>query len=580
MAEPAPNTLYYGDNLQILRDHVVDASVDLVYLDPPFNSNADYNVLFAEQSGAASSAQIKAFGDTWKWNDEAAANFEEAITSGIDRLASLMVAFRDFMPQSDMLAYLSMMAPRLVELRRVLKDTGSLYLHCDPTASHYLKLVLDAVFGPEHFKSEIIWRRTGAHGKARRFAPVHDTIFYYVKSPDFVWNRPTRPYMRGHVEQYFVEDEHGWRTDYYGNVLTGSGTRGGESGKPWKGFDPTAKGRYWAIPGKLLEQMNEDFSGLSQHQKLDRLYELGCIKIEPESAWPIPEWYVKPDHGTPVSDLWTYQPYTDGTVFGTDEGIDEDVRWLSTQDKERLGYPTQKPEALLERIINASSNEGDVVLDPFCGCGTAVVAAQKLGRRWLGIDITHLATNLIKVRLRDTFGLHAEADYDVVGEPESISGAHQLFEDDAYQFQYRALSLVECFPQEKKKGADKGIDGRLWIDDGGKTRQVIISVKGGKNVSVQMVRDLRGVVEREKAAVGVFITLAEPTKPMVKEAADAGFFESGTVAGSKVPRLQILTIQNLLDGDHIELPAQTLIRATKQAPKARKRKKEEPGLYG
>ncbi len=342
-----------------------------------------------------------------------------------------------------MLAYMSMMAPRLVELCRVLKPTGSIYLHCDPTASHYLKILMDAIFDPRHLRNEIVWRRTGSHGKARRYAPIHDTLLFYTKTNVYKWNFPKRSYMKGHVEGYFVKDEKGWHTNYYGNVLTGSGLRNGESGKPWRGFDPSAKGRHWAIPGSLVEEIGEDLSHLTQHQKLGRLYELGYIKIVPGQAWPIYEHYIKPDDGTPTSDIWAFQPYTQGTVFGTEKGIDEDVRWLQPQDKERLGYPTQKPVDLLERIIQASSDPGDIVLDPFCGCGTTIDAAQKLGRKWIGIDITSIAINLIKTRLLSAYGADIMKTYTVRGEPTTLSEAQTLAEQDEadhrHQFQWWAL---------------------------------------------------------------------------------------------------------------------------------------------
>jgi DNA modification methylase len=400
------NTLYYGDNLEILRKYIPDTSVDLVYLDPPFNSKATYNVLYKEQTGEPSQAQITAFEDTWHWCLESERALEEILKSSIAPPA--VKDFMSVMPQflgkkTDMAAYLAMMCVRLLELRRVLKDTGSIYLHCDPTASHYLKILMDAIFQPFNFQNEIVWRRTGTHGKSKRYAPIHDIILFYSKSDNLEWTYPRKPYMKGHVEEYFIKDEHGWRTNYYGNVLTGSGLRKGESGQPWHGFDPSAKGRHWAIPGTILESVEEDLSGMSQHEKLDRLYELGHIKIVKGQAWPIYERYITPTDGQNVPDIWAYQPYTDGTVFGTDKGIDEDVRWLSPRDQERLGYPTQKPEALLERIISSSSRKGDIVLDPFCGCGTALAVANKLKRKWIGIDVTHLAISTMKWRLGKMF---------------------------------------------------------------------------------------------------------------------------------------------------------------------------------
>ena len=419
MSENSPNKLFYGDNLDVLRRHVSDESIDLVYLDPPFNSNADYNVLFAERDGTQAAAQIKAFEDTWRWDEGAALAFQEVVESGGD-VSRAMQAFRTFLGENDMLAYLSMMAPRLVELRRVLKTTGSLYLHCDPTASHYLKMLLDAVFGPQRFLSEIVWRRTGAHNKALRWAPIHDTILMYSNGDDYVWNNPKRPYMRSHVEDFFISDGvGGYRTNYYGNVLTGSGTRNGESGRPWRGFNPTEKGRHWAIPGRIWDEVGVSPEGLSQHEKLDLLYDLGAVTIKENAAWPLYELAVDPTLGPVTPDLWAFQPYTKKTVFGSDDGIDEDVRWLSPKDAERLKFPTQKPQALLERIVTASSREGAVILDPFCGCGTTVAAAQALGRKWIGIDVTHLAITLIRHRLKDAYG-DIEQTYEVIGEPVSV----------------------------------------------------------------------------------------------------------------------------------------------------------------
>lgn len=552
------NTLYYGDNLQVLREHIPDESVDLVYLDPPFNSNASYNVLFKERSGEDSPAQIKAFTDTWEWTQETERTFEVDIIQHPGTPAAvkeMITAFRQFVGRNALMAYLVMMTPRLVELRRVLKPTGSLYLHCDPTAGHYLKILLDTVFGKENFRNEVIWRRTGTHGKSRRYAPIHDTILFYAKGPSFKWNSPKRRYMEGHVKEFFVQDERGWRTNYYGNVLTGSGLRTGESGSPWQGIDPSAKGRHWAIPGQIVEDSGEDMSSLSQHEKLDRLLELGFIKVEPGQAWPIYEHYLKPEDGQAAGDIWAFQPYTQGTVFGTEAGIDEDVRWLSPRDQERLGYPTQKPLALLERIIRASSNEGDVVLDPFCGCGTAVAAAEKLKRQWIGIDITHLAVALMKNRLKTAFNLEPLKDYDVVGEPRDAGSARALWEQDPFQFQCWAVSLLEAQPQDKpKRGPDRGVDGLLYFIDGPRRtpHKVVVQVKGG-HVSSPLIRDLKGTVERENAAVGLFISLESPTRDMRSEAASGGFFHSD-IWQRDFPKIQIRTVEELLSGSGFELP--------------------------
>jgi len=558
-SKPFENTLYYGDNLDILRRYIPDESVDLVYLDPPFKSSQNYNILFKEQNGSRAASQIRAFEDTWTWSQDDEAVYADLVTKG-GKVADCLQAFRTFLGPCDMLAYLVMMAPRLAELRRVMKKTADIYLHCDPAASHYLKMLMDAVFLTDNFRNEIIWRRTGSHNKMHRYAPIHDVILFYSKTGTFTWNYPKRPFMKGHVEEHFVKDGDGYRTNYYGNVLTGSGLRGGESGEPWHGFDPSAKGRHWAIPGGLLRDIDEDISGLSQHQKLDRLFEMGFIKIVPGHVWPIYERRLDKDEGQAVADIWAFQPYTNGTVFGIDEGIDEDVRWLSTKDQERLGYPTQKPEALLERIIRASSNEGDLVLDPFCGCGTTIAVAQKLKRRWTGIDITHLAITLMKKRLLDAFG--ADAQYKVIGEPTSLPDAKALAESDPYQFQWWALGLVGARPIEEKKGADRGIDGKIVFqgDTAGQFEQVIISVKAG-HITANHVRDLRGVIEREKAAIGVLISMEDFTKPMQTEAVTAGFFESKTW-GKKYPKVQLLTVAELLAGKKIDMPPIKQVGAT------------------
>lgn len=561
--------LYYGDNLDVLREHIASDSVDLVYLDPPFNSNANYNILFKSPAGKAADSQIEAFEDTWHWNDKAEAAFHDVMTCGNTDVAELLRAMRGFLKENDMMAYLAMMAARLIELHRVLKPTGSLYLHCDPTASHYLKLLLDGVFSQSggSFQSEIIWRRTGSHNKATRWAPIHDTIFFYSKTNKYCWNNPKRPYMIGHVRENFVEQVDGsFKTAYYGNVLTGSGTRNGESGKAWKGFDPTAKGRHWAVPGKIWDEVGINPAGLSQHEKLDLLFEKGFIHIIAGQAWPVYERTITPKDGPAASDLWTFQPYTEGTVFGSDAGIDADVRWLSPRDQERLGYPTQKPLALLERIIQASSNEGDVVLDPFCGCGTAIDAAQKLNRQWIGIDVTHLSIGLIERRMKDRYG--DDLAYLVIGTPNDLASAQKLAADEPHQFQYWITQAVDGQPyQGGRKGADRGIDGYLYFTGHDrKTEAAIISVKAGRNVGVAMVRDLKGVIERERSPIGIFICAVNPTREMEREAAAAGVYQGAD--GRTYPRLQIFTLAEYFQGLRPKVPLLDRQAAYKKAARA------------
>ncbi len=509
MPDERPNTLYYGDNLDVMRRHIADESVDLVYLDPPFNSNATYNVLFAEH-GERSSAQIEAFEDTWEWNTEAAAAYQETVEMG-GEVAKAMLAFRTLLGTSDMLAYLSMMAPRLVELRRLLKATGSLYLHCDPTASHYLKLLLDAVFGPENFRSEIIWKRTSGHSDARGYGAVHDVLLYYVTSDGATWNRIFQAYDPGYVEQYYRYADPDGRKFMSGD-LSAAGLSGGGYEYEWRGVT-----RLWRVPPATMEKLEGEGRIFYTRNGIPRLKR-----------------YYDESKGLPAQDVWT------------------DIEPLRSWHAERLGYPTQKPLALTDRLIEASSNPGDVVLDPFSGCGTAVDSAQALGRKWIGIDITHLSIGLIKHRLVDRYGPDIAKTYRVVGEPTTVEGAAVLAKEDPFQFQAWALGLVGArVAGSDKKGGDKGIDGRLYFHEGvAETRQIIFSVKAGHLVPA-FIRDLSGVLTREGAQIGVLISFEEPSPGMRAEAAAAGFYES---PWGKHPRIQLRTIRELLDDRGIDYP--------------------------
>jgi len=523
------NTLYYGDNLEVLKLHVKDESVDLIYLDPPFKSNQNYNVLFAERNGTRSTAQIKAFKDTWRW--EAGGHVSETMQS-----------FRKLLGDNDMLAYLAMMAPRLVELKRVLKPTGSIYLHCDPTASHYLKLLMDAAFGPRNFRNEITWKRAhtvkGNVGQGSKFFGRNtDTIFFYSKTDRYAFAPVFKEYSKKYVDQFFrYADQNGRRY----RLISMIGPGGASKGNPEYEF--LGVKRFWRYSKRRMQE----------------LYDQGLIvQVKPGSV-PQRKQYLEGGKGVPVQSLW------------------DDIKALSAASRERLGYPTQKPEALLHRIIEASSSEGDLVLDPFCGCGTTIAVVQRLKRRWIGIDITHLAVTLMKHRLENTFGEGIRKEFQVVGEPVSVSGAMALAKQNPYQFQWWALGLVGARPVEQRKGPDKGIDGRLYFHDegeGGETRQIILSVKAGP-VTVSHLRDLRGVVEREKAAIGVLITMLPPTKPMRTEAAGAKpYYSPGW--DKRYPGIQILTIEDLLAGKGIDYPPERHVNVTfKKAPRA---KREDDG---
>lgn len=526
------NSLYFGDNLDILRNDIKSESVDLIYLDPPFNSKASYNRLFQSRDGRIPQAQRTAFEDTWQWGEQAEREFAELVQQPNTDVSEMMQALRRFLGENDVMAYLTMMANRLLELHRVLKDSGSLYLHCDPTASHYLKVVLDGVFGKEQFRSEIIWKRTAAHSAAKRWNGVHDTIFFYTKTGgrDYCWN----PLFLAHSEEYSKRYKH---TDGTGRVwaddnLTGPGIRHGASGAIWRGFNPTAKGSHWKVSSKAVAAI----VGLEESEKLSTIEKLDVLDAHGLIHWPrsrsgggegFPRFKRILGEGQSIQDVVT------------------DIPPINSQAQERLGYQTQKPLALLERIIKASSNEDDILLDPFCGCGTAIHAAQKLKRRWIGIDITHLAITLVEDRLRDAF---PGITFDVHGTPKDLDSARDLAIRDKYEFQWWACSLLNAHPyQAKKKGADGGIDGVIYFkDDKGMPKKIVISVKAGENVSVPMIRDLGHVIEREKASIGLFVTLTKPTRPMREEAVTAGYYASPV--GASFPKIQILTVEGLMAG--------------------------------
>lgn len=528
------NTLYYGDNLDILRNHIADESVDLVYLDPPFNSNRDYNVLFAEKSGAASPAQMNAFTDTWRWDMAAESAMLDLAHTAPGEVVKIMEALRGAIGENELMAYLAMMAPRLVELHRVLKSTGSLYLHCDPTASHYLKIILDAVFGMGNFRSEISWKRTSAHSDGaqgrKNYGRTRDLLLFYTKTDDYVWNTLYTAYSDEYVSTFYksVEEESGRR--YQLDNITGPG--GAAKGNPI--YEVMGVQRYWRYSRERMEQLIKD----------------GRIVQTRPGAVPRYKRYLDEMPGVPLQDNWS------------------DINPISSQALERLGYPTQKPMALLERIISASSNPGDVVLDPFCGCGTAIAAAEKLGRQWVGIDITYLAIAVMKQRFRDHFA--DEVVFDIIGDPQDAPSALRLFEDSPYQFQWWAVDKlgINARPfQGKKKGSDGGIDGEFFYsDERGRPVRGIIQIKGGKTGS-RDVRDFLGTMTRESVDLGIFVSNQEPTADMRRDAAAAGLVESGWT-GRQHPRIQLFTIEDLFAGKQPDIPY--LQSAHARAPRLRK----------
>ncbi len=536
------NTLFYGDNLKILREYIPSESVDLIYLDPPFNSSRNYNVLFKDESGTDSEAQITAFEDTWHWNLATQETYNELVTQTSDHVSKLIASLKDFIGPNQMMAYLVMMAARLVELHRVLKSNGTLYLHCDPTASHYLKIILDVIFDPKNFRNEIIWQRTNAKGNAfTRFATNHDIILRYTKTDRAIWNPQYTAHTTGYIEDFYRYTEP-------------------ETGRKYS-LDNLAN------PNKDRPNLTYEFLGVTRvwrwtKERMQEAYDNGLIIQSQPGAVPRLKRYLDEQEGIPVGDIWI------------------DIPPVQSQSKELLGYPTQKPLALLERIIQASSNPDDIILDPFCGCGTAIAAAQKLNRKWIGIDITHLSIALQKYRLQEMF---PNIIFKVVGEPLNYGSAKQLAQDDRYQFQWWALSLVKAKPiggQEGskvgKKGSDKGIDGVITFIDNPreKPKRVLVQVKSG-HVKSGDIRDLVGTVKREDATIGVFITLEAPTQDMKKEALSAGYYHASGW-NKNYPSIQILTIVELLHGTEVQMPPQ--YGTFKQAQRMQQSEAEQPEL--
>lgn len=500
---------------------------------------------------------MTAFEDTWHWDINTEGLYQEMVTSADmpPQVSSMIAALRNFIGTNPMMAYLVNMSVRLVELHRVLKPSGSLYLHCDPTASHYLKVVLDAIFGFENYRNEIVWKRQSAHSDARyKFSDVADIIFFYVKSGKALFTPQYTEHDPEYIKKFYRYDDMDGRGPYRLADMASPNPRPNMMYE-WKGYGYPSKG--WRYQRDTMQKLDED----------GRIYYPIKTDGSPDYTKRLAlKRYLSEQEGSIVTNIW------------------DDIQPLHGATAERLGYPTQKPQALLERIISASSNPGDVVLDPFCGCGTAVAAAQALGRRWIGIDITHLSIALIKYRIEDAF---PEAKFEVLGEPQSVQDARYLAENSRHQFEWWALSLVRARPaggdggKTGKKGADRGIDGIINFIDGAKgaPKQIIVQVKSG-HVSSAHIRDLVGTLERTKAAIGVYLTLEEPTAPMRKEAAEAGFYHSD-LWNRDYPRVQIYTIEELLSGAAVQMPP-TSANVTFQ--RAQRQKSEDstrqPDLFG
>lgn len=559
------NKLYFGDNLDILKNNIRSESVDLIYLDPPFNSGKDYNILFKpeKEQVKGATAQIQTFQDTWHWGEQAEREYQGIIDGSINleapnqAIINLIQSFRSYLGESSIMAYLTMMAPRLIEMHRVLKQTGSIYLHCDSTASHYLKLLMDAIFGVINYKNEIVWKRTYAHNEQDRYGRISDRLLFYTKSGSYLFNYVFTSYDQSYIDNFFKYSDDIKR--YRLVILTGPGITSGESGSEWKGYNPTKIGRHWATPSRLLVKFLDmnTISTMTISEKLDFLYEKGLIVIS-KNGVPSYKQYLDEMPGVPLQDIWS------------------DINPISHQSAERLGYPTQKPEALLERIIKASSNEGDIVLDPFCGCGTTVAVSQRLNRQWIGIDITYLSIDIIKKRFEKN-GIKEKEHFIIDGAiPTVYEDAEKLALLDPFQFQFWAISKIPGAMPNSTKTGDKGIDGFInFVDPNKQTKagKGLISVKGTKTVNPVMIRELIGTVQKHNADFGILLTLIPPTAGMKKDAISEGFFQF--MGEKKIPKIQILSVEDLFKSPLPVILPHTVYNAFK-TPAI---KEENPGLF-
>lgn len=532
------NRLLFGDNLEWLPK-LPSESVELIYLDPPFNSKASYNLLYRSPDGEAAQAQHQAFVDSWRWGHSTDIALAKIMRSG-SAAAGIIGALHNYMNKSDLEAYLVMMTARLLEMYRILKPNGSLFLHCDASAGHYIKIILDAIFEPGSFKNEIVWRRANSKSLMTRRLPTnHDVIFFYSRG-EAVWN----------------EDEAFMPYDPL-NIPP-------KTAEKYNNRDPD--GRPYQLtslinPNSNRPNLTYEFLGITRvwrwtQERMQAAYDAGLIVQPAPGRVPRYKRYLDLQRGTPMDDVWT------------------DIPPLNSQAAERLGYPTQKPLLLLERIIKLASREGDTILDPFCGCGTSIEAAHLQGRKWIGIDITPLAIDVVERRLSRK-GARRKYTYEVDGIPTDIDGAHRLFQENPHAFQLWAITLVDGQPRDGgKKGADKGVDGLIYFQDDARTiGQAIISVKGGANIHASHIRDLIGAMNNTGSKLGVFVTLHPATSAMETAAREAGSVE----AGNKIrPRVQIVTIAELLGGKRLNIPfVHDIISAAASARRVSQRRERE-----
>ncbi len=520
-ANGAENKLYYGDNLEVLRKYIKDESVDLCYIDPPFNSKRNYNQIY-NNVGSEDRAQAQAFTDTWTWDEQANTGFDEILGNDKGRFnpktVALIQGLDAVLGKGSLLAYLISMTLRIVEIHRALKPTGSFYLHCDPTASHYLKLVLDTVFVGQggEYQNEIVWVRTNSHNIASKyFSRVQDTLFFYTKTNKYKWNPAYTDFSPQQLKRYFPDPTTGRLVTGQDLTMTGNANRN----FTWRGTTPPPH-RGW---------------GFSQEQ-LEQLWEQGLILIKQDGTPRLDgrKVFLDEKKGKPLSSFWN------------------DIERIGNTSDERLGYPTQKPEALLDRIINASSDEGDIVLDAYCGCGTTVAVSHRLKRKWIGIDITYQSISLILRRLEHKYGKEVLDDVILNGIPRDIASVNALAnkKDDRLRKEFEKWAVLTYSNNRaiinEKAGGDEGVDGVAYFLTGqGKNAKIIFQVKSG-SVKRENIATLNSDRLREKAELAVFLTLKPPTKGMLDAANKEGVYKH-ELMGRIYPRIQIVTIEEMVE---------------------------------
>jgi DNA modification methylase len=566
------NFLFYGDNLEVLRKHIKDETVDLCYVDPPFNSQRNYNQIY-NNIGTEDAALAQAFTDTWIWDDIAIAGYEEIIDNAHGRFTpqtvELIKGLRSVLREGSLLAYVVSLTLRITEIQRVLKKEGSFYLHCDPTASHYIKLVLDGIFCSKggDFKNEIVWKRTTAHSDTKqglkRYGKIHDVIFFYSKSRKPTFNTQYVPYEQSYIESHYHNIEPLTNRRYRTGDLTGN-KPGGDTEFLWQVKRPSGNGSRWQADltdEYKTPQPGFEYKGVPPYARRywayskDNLieYETQGRLIHTDSGMPEYKRYLDEMPGMPLQDIWT------------------DINPLNSQANERLDYPTQKPLTLLERIIRSGSNEGDVVLDAYCGCGTTIDAAQKLKRKWIGIDITYQSIAVILGRLEKTYGKAFVNSIVQNGIPRDMNSAIALSKkkDDRLRKEFEKWAVLTYTNNRAvindKKGADGGIDGRAYFKVGKKDNAKIIFQAKSGGVDRGDIAKLRGDMEKENAALAVFITLEPWTKPMAQDAKAAGPYKHEEM-GKSYDRISIVTIEELLAGKRLEIPmSMEVLKAAQKA---------------